>query len=39
MPGQAVEVALYWHYWRNGGRLLEQLTSQLAQAAPALLAS
>lgn len=39
VPDKAVEVALYWHYWRNGGRLLEQLTNQLAQAAPALLAS
>ena len=28
-PGQPVDVPLYWHYWRNGGRLLEQLTRQL----------
>ncbi|PCC97501.1 LysR family transcriptional regulator ArgP [Halopseudomonas pelagia] len=37
LPGQGVEVPLYWHYWRNGGRLLEQLTQQLASSAPGLL--
>ena len=30
LPGKYVEVPLYWHYWRNGGRLLEALTRQLA---------
>lgn len=39
VPGQAVEVPLYWHYWRNGGRLLDQLTRQLERSAPALLAN
>lgn len=37
MPGRSVEVPLYWHYWRNGGRLLEQVTAQLASSAPRLL--
>lgn len=37
VPGQGVDVPLYWHYWRNGGRLLEQLTRHLAANAPALL--
>lgn len=31
LPGNQVEVPLYWHYWRNGGRLLEALTHQLAR--------
>ena len=39
VPGQGVEVPLYWHYWRNGGRLLEQLTRQLERTVPGLLAS
>lgn len=30
-PGSPVDVPLYWHYWRNGGRLLEALTRQLAR--------
>src|SRR5690606_41791983 len=30
LPGRYVEVPLYWHYWRNGGRLLAALTRQLA---------
>lgn len=34
LPGQYVDVPLYWHYWRNGGRLLEALTEQLLQQAP-----
>ncbi len=28
-----IDVPLYWHYWRNGGELLNQLTRHLAQAA------
>lgn len=34
LPGRHVDVPLYWHYWRNGGRLLEQLTQQLCEQAP-----
>ena len=34
LPGSHVDVILYWHYWRNGGKLLEQLTGQLQQQAP-----
>ncbi|PRB83769.1 LysR family transcriptional regulator ArgP [Pseudomonas sp. MYb185] len=34
LPGQHVDVPLYWHYWRSGGQLLEQLTRQLQQQAP-----
>lgn len=33
LPGNPVDVPLYWHYWRNGGRLLEALTEQLASTA------
>lgn len=36
-PGQGIDVPLYWHYWRNGGRLLKELTEQLARRAPELL--
>jgi LysR family transcriptional regulator (chromosome initiation inhibitor) len=38
VPGQAVDVPLYWHYWRHGGRLLEALTGCLAREGPLLLA-
>jgi LysR family transcriptional regulator (chromosome initiation inhibitor) len=38
VPGQAVDVPLYWHYWRHGGRLLEALTDCLAREGPLLLA-
>lgn len=38
MPGRYIDVPLYWHYWRNGGQLLEQLTRQLRQQAPRWLA-
>lgn len=34
LPGNHVDVILYWHYWRNGGQLLEQLTRQLQRQAP-----
>ncbi|MEH6566164.1 MAG: LysR family transcriptional regulator ArgP [Halopseudomonas sp.] len=37
VPGRPQEVALYWHYWRHGGHLLEGLTNELARRAPALL--
>lgn len=37
LPGRHVDVPLYWHYWRNGGQLLERLTRQLQQQAPRLL--
>ena len=33
-PGEGIEVPLYWHYWRHGGRLLESLTNQLVREAP-----
>jgi LysR family transcriptional regulator (chromosome initiation inhibitor) len=28
-----IDVPLYWHHWRNGGELLNQLTQHLTQAA------
>ncbi|MBA4288774.1 MAG: ArgP/LysG family DNA-binding transcriptional regulator [Pseudomonas sp.] len=31
--GQPIDVPLYWHHWRNGGELLNQLTQHLASAA------
>lgn len=37
LPGRHVDVPLYWHYWRNGGQLLERLTRQLQQQAPRVL--
>lgn len=33
LPGQYVDVPLYWHHWRQGGELLESLTSHLRRAA------
>ncbi|WP_339845067.1 LysR family transcriptional regulator ArgP [uncultured Halopseudomonas sp.] len=38
LPGRHVDVPLFWHYWRNGGRLLEALTRCLAIQGPLLLA-
>ncbi len=38
VPGRHVEVPLYWHCWRHGGRLLEALTRHLAIHGPLLLA-
>lgn len=38
-PGDGIDVPLYWHYWRHGGRLLDALTSQLVQEAPRWLGS
>jgi LysR family transcriptional regulator (chromosome initiation inhibitor) len=29
LPGRHVDVPLYWHHWRQGGELLENLTSHL----------
>jgi len=37
--GEALEVPLYWHHWRNGGELLAELTGQLARQAPRYLAA
>jgi LysR family transcriptional regulator (chromosome initiation inhibitor) len=37
VPGQSVDVPLYWHYWRHGGRLLEALTGCLAREGSLLL--
>lgn len=37
VPGRHVDVPLYWHYWRHGGRLLEALTRCLERRAPLLL--
>lgn len=34
IPGCHVDVPLHWHYWRNGGQLLELLTRQLLEQAP-----
>lgn len=33
MPGQLIDVPLYWHHWRNGGQLLENLTEHLRRGA------
>ncbi|WNW11655.1 LysR family transcriptional regulator ArgP [Pseudomonas sp. DTU_2021_1001937_2_SI_NGA_ILE_001] len=33
LPGHCIEVPLYWHHWRNGGQLLNRLTSHLARQA------
>lgn len=38
LPGQALQVPLYWHYWRNGGQLLAGLTDELVRVVPGLLA-
>lgn len=29
LPGRPLDVPLYWHHWRNGGELLNSLTSHL----------
>ena len=36
-PEGALSVPLYWHYWRHGGALLDELTRTLMQRVPALL--
>lgn len=33
IPGRSIDVPLYWHYWRNGGRLLTGLTQHLRRTA------
>lgn len=33
IPGHSIDVPLYWHYWRNGGQLLAELTQALTRAA------
>ena len=33
LPQRPVDVPLYWHHWRNGGALLEQLTRHLHRQA------
>lgn len=39
VPSVAVDVPLFWHYWRNGGQLLTALTDHLAlQASRSLVA-
>jgi LysR family transcriptional regulator (chromosome initiation inhibitor) len=32
LPGHHLDVPLYWHHWRQGGELLQQLTSHLRRA-------
>ena len=32
LPGQHVDVPLYWHHWRQGGELLDSLTRHLQRA-------
>ncbi|WP_417660450.1 LysR family transcriptional regulator ArgP [Pseudomonas sp.] len=36
-PQQPIDVPLYWHHWRNGGELLNQLTDHLLCTARASL--
>lgn len=31
IPGCSLDIPLYWHYWRNGGSMLEQLTGHLSR--------
>lgn len=33
LPGRPIDVPLYWHHWRNGGDLLDQLTRHLQRHA------
>lgn len=33
LTDQCIDVPLYWHHWRNGGRLLTELTDHLAKKA------
>lgn len=33
LPDKPIDVPLYWHHWRNGGQLLEQLTEHLSRSA------
>lgn len=33
VPGRVIDVPLYWHHWRSGGELLNELTEHLRRAA------
>jgi LysR family transcriptional regulator (chromosome initiation inhibitor) len=33
LPDRPSDIPLYWHHWRNGGRLLADLTTELVKAA------
>ncbi|EWC42930.1 LysR family transcriptional regulator ArgP [Stutzerimonas stutzeri] len=33
LSGTPIDVPLYWHHWRNGGRLLDELTRHLVRSA------
>lgn len=33
LPDRPSDVPLYWHHWRNGGRLLDELTAHLLRGA------
>ncbi|MBO3275004.1 LysR family transcriptional regulator ArgP [Pseudomonas schmalbachii] len=37
VPGQVIDVPLYWHHWRNGGELLAALTAHLLRNAAQML--
>ena len=37
LPGHCSDVPLYWHHWRSGGRLLSDLTAELATQAARVL--
>jgi LysR family transcriptional regulator (chromosome initiation inhibitor) len=37
LPGQRIDVALYWQHLRLGAKLLETLTASVRQAAAAML--
>lgn len=33
LPGRPLDVPLYWHHWRNGGELLDEMTRHLRHSA------
>jgi len=33
LSGPPIDVPLYWHHWRNGGALLDELTRHLVRCA------
>jgi len=33
LSGPPIDVPLYWHHWRNGGQLLDELTRHLVRCA------
>ncbi|MNZ78185.1 chromosome replication initiation inhibitor protein [compost metagenome] len=37
VPGQVIDVPLYWHHWRHGGELLAALTAHLLRNAAQVL--